>query len=100
LCSSPLYAFCLRRVAHAESEEPALVGVAARLAELPQRSRRRWTRVLMLYAAVVILFTAVPFGDAVLETGALVGISPRTCCSSGSCPSPPRCPSSSSRPRF
>jgi cation:H+ antiporter len=71
-----LYAFYLRRVAHAKSEEPALVGVAARLAELPQRSRRHWTRALMLYAAVVILFTAVPFGDAVLETGALVGISP------------------------
>ena len=30
----------------------------------------------MLFAASVILLTAVPFGDAVLGTGALVGISP------------------------
>ena len=30
----------------------------------------------MLFAAIVILLTAVPFGDAVLGTGALVGISP------------------------
>jgi cation:H+ antiporter len=71
-----LYAFYLRRVSAAGGEDPALVGVAARLAELPARRRRLWSRALMLYAALVILITAVPFGEAVLETGAIVGISP------------------------
>jgi cation:H+ antiporter len=52
------------------------MGVAARLAELPKTQRRRWVGGLMLFAAFVILLTAVPFGDAVLGTGALVGISP------------------------
>jgi cation:H+ antiporter len=52
------------------------MGVAADLAALPVERRKPWVRGLMLYAALVILFTAVPFGDAVLATGRLVGISP------------------------
>jgi cation:H+ antiporter len=72
-----LYLWYLRRTAAAsEGESPALVGVSADLAALPARQRRRWVGGLMLYAALVILMTAVPFGDAVLSTGALVGISP------------------------
>jgi cation:H+ antiporter len=74
LCS--LYGLYLRRAAASESDAPAPVGVAAQLAELPAGQRRRWVRGLMTYAAAVILLTAVPFGDAVLGTGALVGISP------------------------
>jgi cation:H+ antiporter len=71
-----LYGLYLHRVSTAGGEAPTLVGVAARLAELPSASRRRWVRALMLYSALVILLTAVPFGNAVLATGALVGISP------------------------
>lgn len=71
-----LYVLYLRRVAVAGGESPPPMGVAARLAELPRIERRRWVGGLMLYAALVILFTAVPFGDAVLGSGALVGISP------------------------
>jgi cation:H+ antiporter len=71
-----LYALYLRRAAASEAEAPAPIGVAAALSELPAAQRRRWVRWLMGFAAVVILLTAVPFGDAVLGSGALVGISP------------------------
>jgi cation:H+ antiporter len=71
-----LYGLYLRRAAASSAEGPAPVGVAARLEELPAHERRRWVTGLMLFAASVILLTAVPFGDAVLGTGASVGISP------------------------
>ena len=71
-----LYALYLRRAGQSESETPEPIGVAAALGALPAEQRRRWVRRLMGYAALVILLTAVPFGDAVLATGGLVGISP------------------------
>jgi cation:H+ antiporter len=71
-----MYAVYLRRASTAGGEAPEPVGVAAELAALPQERRRRWAGCLMAYAAFVILLTAVPFGDAVLGAGAIVGISP------------------------
>jgi cation:H+ antiporter len=71
-----LYVFYLRRVSVIGGEGPPPVGVAEQLADLPAEQRKRWVGALMLYAAVVILITAVPFGDAVLGTGTLVGIKP------------------------
>jgi cation:H+ antiporter len=71
-----LYAFYLWRVGRTDGEPPTLIGVPAQLADLPRPERRRWAGGLMLYAGFVILLTAVPFGDAVLGTGQLVGISP------------------------
>jgi cation:H+ antiporter len=71
-----LYVLYLRRSATAGGESPPPLGVAAELAELPKARRQRWVGGLMLAAALVILLTAVPFGDAVLGTGTLVGISP------------------------
>jgi cation:H+ antiporter len=71
-----LYGLYLRRAGASATEASEPVGVAAALAALPADQRRRWVRVLMLFAAAVILLTAVPFGDAVLGSGALVGISP------------------------
>jgi len=71
-----LYALYLRRSAASESDAPEPLGVAADLAALEPDRRRVWVRGLMLLAAGVILVTAVPFGDAVLGTGRLVGISP------------------------
>jgi cation:H+ antiporter len=70
------YATYLRRVGAAGGEGAEPMGVAAALAALPRGERRRWVARLMTFAAAVILLTAVPFGDAVLGTGALVGISP------------------------
>ena len=71
-----LYVLYLFRVAAIGGDGPPPIGVAAQIAELPAGQRKRWVGGLMLYAASVILLTAVPFGDAVLGTGALVGISP------------------------
>jgi cation:H+ antiporter len=71
-----LYVLYLRRVASDGGEGPPPMGVAAQLAELPRDQRRKWVGGLMLFAALVILVTAVPFGNAVLGTGGIVGISP------------------------
>ena len=71
-----MYLVYLRRAAATGGESPAPIGVAAQLSELPRKQRRRWAGRLMAYAAFVILVTAVPFGDAVLGAGGLVGISP------------------------
>jgi cation:H+ antiporter len=71
-----LYVLYLRRVVVAGDEGSEPIGVAAELAALPRDERRRWAGGLMLFSAVVILLTAVPFGNAVLGTGAIVGISP------------------------
>jgi cation:H+ antiporter len=70
------YAFYLRRAGTAGGEAPAPLGVAAALARLPAEERRRWVVRLMAYAAGVIAVTAVPFGDAVLGAGRMVGASP------------------------
>ena len=71
-----LYAVYLRRAGTAGGESPEPMGVAAELSELPRHARRRWVAALMTYSAFVILLTAVPFGDAVLGAGAMVGVSP------------------------
>ena len=71
-----LYGLYLLRAAGSANEGPEPVGVAAALADLPAHERRRWVGGLMLFAASAILLTAVPFGDAVLGTGALIGIDP------------------------
>ena len=71
-----LYVLYLRLAANAEDDAPPLIGVPAALAELPRSERRRWVAGLMGYSGFVILLTAVPFGDAILTSGALVGISP------------------------
>jgi cation:H+ antiporter len=71
-----LYLLYLRRAAAAGGVAPEPIGMAAELEALPREQRRRWVGGLMAYAAVVILLTAVPFGDAVLASGTLVGIDP------------------------
>jgi cation:H+ antiporter len=71
-----MYVVYLRRAAAAGGESAEPLGVAAVLAGLPSSERRRWAAGLMLYAAFVILLTAVPFGNAVLGAGGMIGISP------------------------
>jgi cation:H+ antiporter len=71
-----LYVLFLHRANNAGGEVSEPMGVAASLAGLPRVRRRRWVGGLLLFAAFTILVTAVPFGDAVLGTGAMVGISP------------------------
>jgi cation:H+ antiporter len=71
-----MYVLYLRRAATAGGESAEPLGVAAALAGLPSSDRRRWAAGLMLYAAFVILLTAVPFGNAVLGAGGMIGMSP------------------------
>jgi cation:H+ antiporter len=71
-----MYVLYLRLTATAGGEAPPPMGVPAQLAALRRPQRKRLVRVMMGYAALVILLTAVPFGNAVLGTGAMVGISP------------------------
>jgi cation:H+ antiporter len=71
-----LYVLYLKIASRTETEAAPMVGVAEALAALPKEQRRRSVGGLMLYSGFVILLTAVPFGDAVLGTGAMVGISP------------------------
>ena len=71
-----LYVLYFRRVTAIGGDEQEPLGVAADLAALPTVARKRWVRGLMGYAACVILLTAVPFGDAVLGAGAMIGIKP------------------------
>jgi cation:H+ antiporter len=71
-----LYFLYLRRVSTGEPEAPTLVGVAAELANLPKRQRKRWVAGLMGFSALAILLTAEPFAHAVMGTGTMVGISP------------------------
>jgi cation:H+ antiporter len=71
-----LYVVYLRLTLHSGGEAAEPEGVAAALVALPRERRRRWAGWLMAYAALVILLTAVPFGDAVLAAGTVVGVSP------------------------
>jgi cation:H+ antiporter len=71
-----LYAYYIKRTLHGGGDTPEAEGVAAALAALPLAQRRRFTGWLMAYAALVILLTAVRFGDAVLGAGTVVGINP------------------------
>ncbi len=70
-----LYLFFLRRIGGTPDEPPAVVGVSASLAALPRQQRRRLLVGLFALAAVVVTVVAVPFSDALQQTGTSVGIS-------------------------
>jgi cation:H+ antiporter len=64
------------RVAKAPPEAPNLVGPSAWLAILAPRRRRATYLSFFGFAAVVILLSAEPFADGLVETGEQLGISP------------------------
>ena len=65
----------LHRVMRGDVEEQDdLVGTAARVAALPQRRRRRLVAVMFVAAAAVVLAAAKPFANALVDTGAQLGI--------------------------
>jgi cation:H+ antiporter len=68
------FVFYLWKVSRAEAEEPDLVGPAAGIGALPQRSRRILVATLFVFAAVVILASAEPFADSLISTGRALGI--------------------------
>jgi cation:H+ antiporter len=70
-----LYLFFLRRIGGTPHEPPAVVGVSASLAALPPGQRRRWLVGLFVFSAAVVSAVAVPFSDALQQTGTGLGIS-------------------------
>jgi cation:H+ antiporter len=71
-----LYVIYARRVQGTTGEEPAVVGVGAGIASLPEGQRRLTVAGLIAGAGAVVLLVANPFADALLATGASVGIDP------------------------
>ena len=69
-----LFAAYLWRVARGGVTEPELLGTPARIAALPTR-RRRWTvAALFSVAAIVVLASAEPFANALIDTGSQLGV--------------------------
>ena len=69
-----LFGVYLWRVSRGGVTEPELVGTPARIADLPRR-RRRWTVAAMFtVAAVVVLASAEPFANALIDAGGQLGV--------------------------
>jgi cation:H+ antiporter len=68
------FAFYLYKVSHGDVEEPNLIGTAAALGELPDRSRRVAVVGLFLVSGAVILVCAKPFADSLVAAGTELGI--------------------------
>ena len=71
-----LYVLYARRIQGTTDEEPAVVGVAAGLLSLAPRYRRPAIPALIVVAGTVVILIANPFADALLHTGASLGIDP------------------------
>lgn len=71
-----LYVVYARRVRGSPEEEPAMFGVPAGLVALPERHRRPAIAALIAGAAAVVVIVANPFADALLASGASLGIDP------------------------
>ncbi len=70
-----LFGYYLVRAARSEgSEEPDLVGPAARIGALPPRQRRFLVIGLFVLAAGSILLCAEPFANALVDSGRVLGI--------------------------
>lgn len=69
-----LFGAYLWRVSRGGVTEPELIGTPAHIAELPQR-RRRWTvATLFTVAAVIVVASAEPFANALIDTGGQLGV--------------------------
>jgi cation:H+ antiporter len=68
------FGFYLYKVSHGDVEEPDLVGTAAALGELSDRSRRAVVVGLFVVSGAVILLCAKPFADNLVSAGTELGI--------------------------
>src|SRR5262249_28483928 len=68
------FGFYLYKISHGDVEEPDLIGTAAALGELPERSRRVAVVGLFLASGAVILLCAKPFADNLVSAGTELGI--------------------------
>ncbi len=69
-----LFGAYLWRVTREGRGEPELIGVAADIAELPQRQRRVLVTGLFVAAAAIVVMAAKPFADGLVATGETLGI--------------------------
>lgn len=68
------YLWRASKVSDDDGDDEEMVGMAGNIASMPQRARR-WTIVaLFVVAAAVILSSAEPFADALVESGSALGI--------------------------
>lgn len=68
------FGFYLYKVSHGDVEEPDLIGTAAALGRLPDRSRRIAVVGLFAVSGAVILLCAKPFADNLVAAGTELGI--------------------------
>ncbi|WP_407684993.1 sodium:proton exchanger [Mycobacterium sp. HUMS_1102779] len=68
------FGFYLYKVSHGDVEEPALIGTAAALGELPDRRRHLAVVCLFATSGAVILLCAKPFADNLVAAGGELGI--------------------------
>lgn len=69
-----MFVFYAWATSRAPAEEPHLVGPAASLGSLPGRRRRVAVALLLVYAAAVILISAKPFAQGLVQTGLTLGV--------------------------
>lgn len=68
------FGFYLYKLSHGDVEEPDLIGTAAAIGDLPDRSRRLTVIGLFVTAGAVILLCAKPFADNLVGAGTELGI--------------------------
>jgi cation:H+ antiporter len=68
------FGFYLYKISHGDVEEPDLIGTAAALGELSDRSRRVVVGGLFVVSGAVILLCAKPFADNLVAAGTELGI--------------------------
>src|SRR5271170_2454825 len=68
------FGYYLYKLSRGEVEEPELVGTAAALGALPDRTRRIAVSALFIFAASVIVTCAKPFAESLIDAGTQLGI--------------------------
>jgi cation:H+ antiporter len=69
-----LFGVYLWRLSREEPSEPDLIGVSEAIGELPQRRRRIVVVSIFITAALIILVSAEPFANGLVETGKSLGV--------------------------
>jgi cation:H+ antiporter len=69
-----LFGMYLLRVSREQRAEPELLGIAADLADLPTRQRRPVVAGMFLAAAAIVVMSAEPFANGLVEGGRQLGI--------------------------
>lgn len=68
------FGFYLYKLTRGDVEEPGLIGTAAAIGGLPDRSRKAAVAALFLAAATAVLFCAQPFAESLIHASTQLGI--------------------------